>query len=288
MKYLGNVGAVCRFEWRRSKTWARTFLWLLLTLFPVGIMLLMRFNGAEPPRHFVAGMLLVLVPMVMCMLGVFLWATPAISAEVERGSWVYLTVRPRGGIAVLLGKYLVALGWTIPAAILGATLALIAAPAGVSLQDHLSELQVDGQALTATDPIPELSYVRVWPVLVVLSVLSSMTYGAAYTLIGVLFQRRSMVVAVAYTLVFEVLVGFVPAMVNKLTIQFRLRSMYVTWLDVPLPQNRGRGIDLSEFLSDAPAWHNASVLGLMTIGFLAAAALALRSRELAGTAVAQS
>ena len=111
-----------------------------------------------------------------------------------------------------------------------------------------------------------------------------MTYGAVYILIGVLFQRRSMVVAVAYTLIFEVLVGFVPAMINKLTIQFRLRSLYVKWLDVPLPQNRRDGINLSEFLSDAPTWHNVGILVLMTVAFLVTAAVALRLRELAGPA----
>jgi hypothetical protein len=35
-------------------------------------------------------------------------ATPAVSVELERRSWVYLAVRPNGSTAVLIGKYLAA------------------------------------------------------------------------------------------------------------------------------------------------------------------------------------
>ena len=60
--------------------------------------------------------------------GTFLWATPAISAELERRSWVYLAVRPNGGTAVLLGKYLAAVSWVLTAALVGLAIALAISP----------------------------------------------------------------------------------------------------------------------------------------------------------------
>ena len=119
---MGNVGAVFLFEWRRSLTVPRMAWWLVLAGFPVFIIGLIRFtvDAASPasrsgvdevPRELWVGFLFALGPMLVTMLGTMLWVTPALSAELERRSWVYLAVRPHGGRAVLLGKYLAAVTW---------------------------------------------------------------------------------------------------------------------------------------------------------------------------------
>lgn len=114
---MGNVAAVFLFEWKRALTLPRMMWWGVLAAFPVFIVGVIRFTTYQiPPREFWAGMLYALIPMLVSMLGMLLWATPAISAELERRSWVYLTVRPNGGTAVLLGKYLAAVTWVIPPA----------------------------------------------------------------------------------------------------------------------------------------------------------------------------
>ena len=74
-------------------------------------------------------MLFALVPMLVSMLGTFLWATPVVSAELERKSWVYLAVRPHGKVNVLIGKYLVAITWALSAALAGLCAAVAIMPA---------------------------------------------------------------------------------------------------------------------------------------------------------------
>ncbi len=37
---------------------------------------------------------------------------PLVHAELEGRTWIYLAVRPRGRVSVLLGKYLTAVAWT--------------------------------------------------------------------------------------------------------------------------------------------------------------------------------
>ena len=61
--------------------------------------------------------------------------------------------------------------------------------------------------------------------------------GHLFTLIGVVFPKRAMVVGVFYTLAFEVFLAMIPAVVNLLTIQFRLRCLLVRWMnwDEPKP-----------------------------------------------------
>ncbi len=121
---MGNIGAVFCFEWKRALTTPRLLGWVTLALFPVFIVALLRIPGESPPREVWIGFLFALIPMLLSMLGALLWTTSAIATELECRSWVYLTIRPNGGTAVLLGKYLAAVTWVLPAALLGLTLAV--------------------------------------------------------------------------------------------------------------------------------------------------------------------
>ena len=128
---IGNVRAVFLFEWKRALTLPRMAWWAVLALFPVFIVGVVRFTAhRNPPRDFWVYLLYALIPMLVSMLGTLLWATPAISAELERRSWVYLTVRPNGGPSVLLGKYLAAVTWVIPPALIGLSIAVPLADSG--------------------------------------------------------------------------------------------------------------------------------------------------------------
>ena len=44
----------------------------------------------------------------------------------------------------------------------------------------------------------------------------SSTNAGIYLMLGTIFTKRAMVISVAYTLVFELVVSFVPALINKL------------------------------------------------------------------------
>ena len=94
---------VVRFELRRSMTVGRGAIWMVLVMFPVALMTVLRLtvpvNDVEP-----WGLALYfLVPEVVCLLGLLLWATPVISTEIEGQTWIYLAMRQSGRTTVLLG-----------------------------------------------------------------------------------------------------------------------------------------------------------------------------------------
>ena len=267
---IGNVGAVFLFEWRRTLTVPRMAWWAVLASFPIFIIGLVRFIVPEQPvapnvdpeipkelwRGLCAWLIFALVPMLVSMLGTLLWTTPAVSSELERRSWVYLAVRPNGSTAVLLGKYLAAVSWVIPPALVGLSIAVPLAGTGDSL--------------------------RVWLTMVGLVLLSCPAYGAIYLLLGVLMPRRAMVLAVAYTLLFELIISFVPAVINKITVQYRLRALAVDWCKLEIIG--GRQSSVMTLFGDEPAWlHVTMLLGLTTV-LLVASVMILRFSEFSSSA----
>lgn len=252
----GNVGAVFLFEWKRAMTLPRMAWWAVLAAFPVFIVGMVRFLSQQTlPRELWAGFLFALIPMLISMLGTFLWTTPAISAELERRSWVYLTIRPNGGTAVLLGKYLAAVTWVIPPALVGLTIAVPLAASG------------DGW--------------RLWYTMAGLVCLSCPAYGAVYLLLGTLMPRRAMVLAVAYTLIFEFIISFVPAVINRITVQYRLRSLLEVWCDLSLAGRQAAGLALAP---DTPAWEHVAILVLFPPVLLLISVIVLRWSEFSSSA----
>ena len=252
---LGNVWAVFLFEWRRTLTASRLMWLAVLTLFPVFICTLIRLSNSHPiPHDPWAVFLFVLVPMVTAMLGTFLWSTPAVSAEIERGSWTYVAVRPGGRTALILGKYLAAVTWVLPAALVSLTASAWIAPA------------VGG--------------FDTWRVIAQLTCLAVPAYAAVYLVLGTLFTKRSMVIAVAYTLIFELGVSMVPAIINKLTVQYRLRALLIDWAHIQVSQEQNGVLDtIRSLLGDAAAWWHVSVLVVYTLVCLVAAVVLVRTRE---------
>ncbi len=269
---MGNVSAVFLFEWKRALTLPRMAWWAVLALFPVFIVGLIRLTAfSHPPREFWAGLLYALIPMLVSMLGTLLWATPAISSELERRSWVYLAVRPNGGTAVLLGKYLAAVTWVIPPALIGLTIAvpMTFSPtfSGMNWQEWLPK---DGWQL--------------WWTMARLVCLSCPAYGAVYLLLGTLLPRRALVLAVAYTLIFELIVALVPAVINKLTIQYRLRALLVEWSNLALAGPGGRPAGVLALIGDDPVWQHVTILLLLPPVLLLIAVAILRWSEFSASA----
>jgi ABC-type transport system involved in multi-copper enzyme maturation permease subunit len=192
----------------------------------------------------------VLVAGVITLLGLLLWATPIVQAELEGRTWIYLAVRPRGRASVLLGKYLTAVIWTTLAGWTSATICVgIAQPPNGFL---------------------------LWRSLLFVIVLGCLGYGALFSLIGVLIPRRAMVIAVAYTLIFEFLVSFIPAVINQFTVHYRLRNLLVQfmgWRDL-LPDGTGEVL-----LGDQPAWLHIGILGLTVVVLLTVAMQAIQVKE---------
>ena len=109
-----------------------------------------------------------------------------------------------------------------------------------------------------------------------------MSFGAIFSLIGVIIPKRGMVAAVVYTLGIEIMVSFIPAVINQATVQFRLRSSFLKWHEeyrdfiYSGPDNT----TARQLFGEAPAWVHITVLCCMIVGFLCTSMLWLRFREL--------
>lgn len=256
--------ATVRFEFARIMTAGRVAWWFVLSGFPVLIAGLIRFFPlADAPEeldsHFFWSIAIyLLVPCITCAMGVLLSAGPAIATELEQRSWVYLATRPNGVFWLLLGKYLVAIVWATSAALTGLTLALFFVGQDTSLQ--------------------------IWLGMAALCVLSSMSYASVFLLVGTIFPQRAMLFCVVWTGGVEGLVSLIPAIINRITVQYRLRALFVDWVEPgdEIAENSLFAMSLAE----GPWYFQVLWLAALTSIFLAAAQVIAHRREF--TAAAES
>ncbi len=258
MNTLLRVPAVFEFEWRRAMTVPRMAWMLVLCFLPPILMLVVKWSTVtSPPDAVSAVVVFVLCPGAACMMSVFLIASPAVAAELEGRSWTYLSVRPYGPLAVLIGKYLVAVSWAIPVGIVSSGLSLFVLQGSSFLFNFVVEAK--------------------------LVVLSCVTYAALYLFLGVVVPKRAMVLGIVYTIFVEVALSSVPAVVNLLTIQYRLRCLLVDWAGISFPE-RGGNQPMAIYFGDTPASYHVMVLFLISLLFLSGAAFLLRYREFTSAA----
>ncbi|MEZ6124859.1 MAG: hypothetical protein R3C49_17060 [Planctomycetaceae bacterium] len=225
---MNSLLAVFTFELRRLLTPGRAFWWVLVAMFPPAIVLLMQNYGTvadveqwqrilrdvhgrsfspEEAQQQIDTVLTIaiyfLAPSIACMLGSLLTAAPSVASELEQHSWIYFATRPNGLFHLVVGKFLVATFWAGSAALLGTTAAMAVA-------------KISG-------------WKEAFLALTMVTCLSSAAYSALYMMVGTLFHRRAMVFCVAYTAGVELFLGFFPAIINRLTIQYRLRSLLFMW-----------------------------------------------------------
>lgn len=239
---------VFRFELRRSLTYARSAIWIVLVMFPVALVSALRMIAPVDEVEPWGIMLYFLVPEVICLLGLLLWATPAVSTEIEGQTWIYLAMRRSGRSLVLLGKYVTAVVWCMSAAIASTTVCVVVmGPAGGF---------------------------RLWCVMCLLSILSCFAHASLYVLIGVIFFRRTMVTAAFYTLVFEYGLSLVPALANKLTINYRLRGLLADWMNWEEARSAAENV-----FGNEPASTHLLALAAITFTLLAVAMLRVSRAE---------
>ncbi len=256
--------AMIRFELSRVLTAGRIVWWLILASFPILITGLIRFFQMSDPaaarnldKHvFWYWTIYLLVPCITCALGVLLSAGPAISTELEQRSWVYLATRPNGIFWMLLGKYVVAFCWATTAAVAGLSVAVL-----FSMQETLF---------------------RIWMACAGLSVLAAMSYAAVFLLIGTIFPQRSMLFCVVWAGFAEGIISLIPAVINRITVQYRLRTLFVQWA------RPGGSIDtlpiLGESLAEGPWYIQILWLLSLTAVFLATAQVVAHRREFTSAA----
>lgn len=252
--WFWNVWNVFEFEFRRTFTWRRLLIAVALAMFPVLMILLVQSQGARLERGDRGELcLFFLIPGVLCVLGLLLWATGVVHSELEERTWTYLVTRPVGRGAILIGKYLSAVAWTMICAL-------------TSLALSVAVLVAYGDALTSA------------PALAVLAMISSMAYGAVFVFLSVLIPSRAMVAAVAYIGAMESVVAWLPAAINRFSILYHLRCLFAHWL---LETQGSHGSDFdSLFFGDMPAWQHVALLLGITVGLLCTATIVLRRRQM--------
>jgi ABC-type transport system involved in multi-copper enzyme maturation permease subunit len=247
---LAPTLAVTSFQLGRLLSRQRLLLAALGVIFPAAVMLAVRRTAAEGlDRDLAVTMIYALVPEAVCMLGLLVTMCPAVADELERGTWIHIAVRPGGRRALLLGTYLAAVIWTSIVAILAATLAVVVA--------------------RVPQPLPLIG------MLAVLVVLSTLGRAALFALPAVILPKRALVASVAVALVVEYLAGFIPAVVNHVTVSLRLRNLLVEWMGwrQKLP------VEMQLLIDPQPAWVQIAAVICLAAVLLAAAVKILDFRQ---------
>ena len=255
---MSALRAVCVYEWKRSLTLVRIGWWLAMAAFPVMITILIRTLSDPQNQVSIATQkstwsmtLYALIPGVCVALSVLLTAAPAVASELEQRSWAYLATRPNGIFWLLLGKFLVSVTWGTSAAWLGTMFSV---------------------ALCGMD-----EQLRMLLSLLALSLLSAIAYSALYILVGAMFPKRAMVFCMMYTVIVELVFGSIPAVINRMTIQFRLRTLFVNWM--PLDKRMKEDSVFKYVMVDGSSWMQCFWLITLSVLFLTAAIVVAHRKE---------
>jgi len=247
---LASIAAVAGFQLSRLLTPPRLALAALGVVFPTAVLLAATNGiGTEIDERIGVPMLYLLIPEMVCMLGLLVTMSPLVADELERGTWVHIAVRPGGRRGLLLGTWLASVIWTGGVALLAL---------GLAIQSDC----IDGSR-------------RVAGTFVVLILLSCIGRAALFALPAVLVPKRALVASVGVALVVEYLAGVIPAVVNQFTVSLRLRTLLVAWTGLrrELPTEFQLLVDVNR-----PWYQIAAVLGL-TVVFLTIAWVILEWRQ---------
>lgn len=254
MSFWGKVAATTRFDFRRSLTLSRMAVFAVLSLFPPAILAINAFSGGLEAAPVIIGVTV----MMVGLLAELLWATPIVYGELEGKTWAFLAVRPRGILALLLGKYLIAVLWTLAVCGVALTLCVL---------------------IAAAAQVPNA--MQMWLVFATLVSLAAFAYAAIFALIGVIFHRRAMVFAMAYVILFEILIAQVPAVINQITVRHHLTALAVKWLNFRHLGDEEVPDFILEYMLGAqePDWKNLSIVLATTAIALGVAIWIIHRRE---------
>lgn len=245
-----SIVAVAGFQLRRLLTLPRLAMAALGAVFPAAVMLAaVRASRGRLDPDLAVVLLYVLIPEGLCMLGLLVTMCPTVADELERGTWVHVTVRPGGRKALLLGTYLAAVVWTGTIAIIALGLAL-----AVTKVRHPEQV-----AATITG----------------LVILSCLGRAALFSLPAVIMPKRALVASVGVGLTVEYLAGVMPALVNQATVSLRLRSLLVEWMG----WRRNLPVEIQLLVDLQPGWVQVLAVFILTAVLLAVALFILERRQ---------
>jgi uncharacterized membrane protein YbhN (UPF0104 family) len=112
-------------------------------------------------------------------------------------------------------------------------------------------------------------------ILSALVILSCVGRAALFAIPAVIVPKRALVASVAVAFVVEYLAGFLPAVVNQLTVSLRLRSLLVRWMS----WQRQLPPELDLLIDTQPAAVQIMALLSLTAVLLFAASIILSRRQ---------
>ncbi len=247
---LTGILSVAAFQLRRLITLPRLAMALLGIIFPAAVMLAAgRASRGQIDPDLAVVLLYVLIPEGICLLGLLVTMSPVISDELERGTWVHVTVRPSGRVSLLLGTYLASVLWT-------GSVALTALGASLLVSNVWNPKEV----------------ASVFSGLILLSCVGR---AALFSLPAVILPKRALVASVGVAIVVEYLAGLLPAVVNQLTISLRIRTLLVEWMD----WRRQLPVEVQLLVDLKPAWVQVCAIFILSAVFLTAALFILERRQ---------
>lgn len=216
MNIVNSTLATVSFEIRRSLSIQRVMVASILAGFPPAMVTVIGFSGQEIPLH---DMLILTLVSIVAILAQLLWATPNVYTELEAKSWIFLASRPRGRIALFLGKYLSAVAFSFAVCFGAITLCLI-------LRTYIRSTEVNPFST--------------WLGMIGSALICCLTYSAIFSLIGTIFNKRAMVFGAAYIILSEVILANVPAIISNFTARFHLQLIAAEWIGwfLPIPQEQ--------------------------------------------------
>lgn len=249
MNAFRGIMAVAGFQLQRLIAPQRLIFALIGAAFPAAVILAVRRVAVVIDRDVAVLLLYALIPEAVCMLGLLVTMCPVVADELERGTWQHVAVRPGGRRSLLIGTFVAAVAWTSAVALLALALALAAAGLW------------DSGALAA--------------MFTVLVFVSCVGRAALFSLPAVIVPKRALVASVAVAFVVEYLAGFLPAVINQLTVSLRLRSLLVRWME----WERQLPAELSLIIDTQPPWVQIMGVAALASVFLLASSIILARRQ---------
>ena len=222
--WLNGALATCSFELRRSFTFQRTSVSVVLALFPPVMLGLLiagtEMSGDSQARSVMQDftkLITVLMVSLVCLLSLLLWATPNVYSELEGKSWSFVASRPGGRISIFLGKFLAAFLVSLSISVSAISLCVLLASLRLGIEDPQG----------------------MWLAMCGVFLFACSVYAAVFSLIGTFFINRAMVVAAGYLIGSDIVMASIPgALINKITIRYHLQEnrdqldwVVRTWLD---------------------------------------------------------
>lgn len=193
------------------------------------------------------GYLFLLYPQVICLLLALFYGTSVLGHELSGKTLTYLFTRSLPRWKFVVGKYL----GIVSALVVPACLSLLA-----------SWLILGGEGgLNAV------------AALAVGTAGALIAYTAIFIMFGFLVPRRAMIAAILYGVVFELILSFMPALVNRLTVTYYLRSLVADMLEIQIPR------EASRIIGGATPQASLFALAIITLCALAISSLLAAHKE---------